>query len=52
MAAKSLENASGILAQNIKNYKEAASLYNETSLYYQAIGSPDKAVEMLEKGAK
>ncbi|KND02692.1 uncharacterized protein SPPG_01777 [Spizellomyces punctatus DAOM BR117] len=52
LAAKSLELAAAILVQQLKKPDEASDLYRQTSQYFLAQGSPDRAGEALEKAAK
>ncbi|KAJ3080247.1 hypothetical protein HK102_003190 [Quaeritorhiza haematococci] len=52
MAAKALEQAAALAAQQLKKPHDAVELYRRTSDYFLAHGSPDRAAEVLEKAAK
>jgi gamma-soluble NSF attachment protein len=52
MAAKDMELAANIAAQQLKQPERAADLYRKASDLYQAHMTPDRAAEILEKGAR
>ncbi|KAJ3294585.1 hypothetical protein HK104_003480 [Borealophlyctis nickersoniae] len=52
MAAKALESGAAIAAQQLKRLDQAADLYRQTSDFFIAQGSPDRAGDALEKAAK
>ncbi|KAJ3159606.1 hypothetical protein HDU86_001615 [Geranomyces michiganensis] len=52
LAAKALESAASIAAQHLKQPAQAAELYRQTSEFFLAQGSHDRAGEALEKAAK
>ncbi|CAG8501330.1 815_t:CDS:2 [Diversispora eburnea] len=52
MAAKTIESAANLAAQQLKQPERAAEMYKKASDLYQAHMAPDRAGEMLEKGAR
>ena len=52
LAARQLEQAAGLLIQQLKKPVDGARLYREASTYFIAHGASDKAAEVLEKGAQ
>ncbi|KAJ3037652.1 hypothetical protein HDV00_001457 [Rhizophlyctis rosea] len=52
MAAKALETAASIAVQQLSKPDHGAALYKQTSDFFLAQGSPDRAAESLEKAAK
>ncbi|CAG8605594.1 2204_t:CDS:2 [Ambispora gerdemannii] len=52
MAAKSMEGAANLAAQQLKQPERAAELYRQASDLYQTHMTPDRAAEMLEKAAR
>ncbi|CAG8767194.1 579_t:CDS:2, partial [Acaulospora morrowiae] len=51
MAAKTMESAANLAAQQLKQPERAAEMYRKSSDLYLAHMTPDRAAEMLEKGA-
>jgi len=52
MAAKAMESAANIAAQQLKQPERASEMYKKASDLYQAHMTPDRAGEMLEKAAR
>ena len=52
MAAKSMESAANLAAQQLKQPERASEMYKKASDLYQAHMTPDRAGEMLEKAAR
>ncbi|KAI8922460.1 soluble NSF attachment protein [Powellomyces hirtus] len=52
LAAKALESAATIAGQQLKQPAQSADLYRQTSEFFLAQGSHDRAGEALEKAAK
>jgi gamma-soluble NSF attachment protein len=52
LAAKALETAANILAQNLNQPEKSVDIYKQCSDYYIAHGTGDRAGEILDKCAK
>jgi hypothetical protein len=52
MAAKTMESAANLAAQQLKQPERASEMYKKASDLYQAHMTPDRAGEMLEKAAR
>ncbi|KAI8362205.1 soluble NSF attachment protein [Mortierella sp. GBAus27b] len=52
MAARALENGANVCLQNLGQPERAVDMYKRASQLYMQNMTPDRAAEMLEKGAK